>query len=300
MNPLSPVRSGRHPRRHVPRHRPDLRGHRRRSRAAAGLRREGPHRRHDRQCRSPRAFAKLLAVHIEDALVAEAVRRYRSLSQAILLPRARALVVPRRRGRARNGSPRTGHQCWGSRPPGPRPSAEALLEAGRPRRPTSRPWSGRTEVSRPKPLSRKAAISPWRSSAPYAASTVVIGDTTDDLLMARAGRQCAPSPSPTASTTRAELAPGRSELHRRRPPLRRRHPRRRPRPALLPCAPTCGSPSATAPPAAVESITGRELQAYLLRALHRTLARRGGAPPRVAARKRAGSSTGPPSGAAHA
>jgi len=129
-----------------------------------------------------RAFAKLLAVHIEDALVAEAVRRYRSLSQAILLPRARALVFP---GVAEGLARLTAHGIMlGVATSRTQASAEALLEAAG----LDGHFAavvGADRVSRPKPYPESGHLAMALVGAD-AASTVVIGDTTDDLLMARA------------------------------------------------------------------------------------------------------------------
>lgn len=128
------------------------------------------------------AFAKLLAIRSGDPLAAEAVRRYQSLSKAILLPRARALVFPGvEEGLSRLAAHGIALAVATSKV---QASAEALLEAAG----LDRHFAavvGADRVARPKPYPDCGHLAMALVGA-GPSSTVMVGDTTHDLLMARA------------------------------------------------------------------------------------------------------------------
>lgn len=128
------------------------------------------------------AFAGLLDIQRKDERVGQAVRRYQELFRDLVLPRAQALVFPgvvqglaalRDSGFALAVAT-SKHQA----------SAEALLRAAA-LRDAFDVVVGADQVSRPKPDPESARLVFRLLGAP-AGRPVMVGDTTHDLLMARA------------------------------------------------------------------------------------------------------------------
>jgi phosphoglycolate phosphatase len=128
------------------------------------------------------AFGKLMGLPPDDAGVVEAVRRYQALSKEILLPQARGLVFPGVvEGLERLASRGIVLAVATSKV---QASAEALLEAAG-LAGFFHAVVGADRVPRPKPYPDSGLLAmDLAGAAPEA--TVMVGDTTHDLLMAHA------------------------------------------------------------------------------------------------------------------
>jgi phosphoglycolate phosphatase len=128
-----------------------------------------------------RAFADLLAVAVDDRLVACCVAEYQILFRELILPRAAALVFP---GVA-DGLSTLAHQGFALAVATSKfyASAHALLEAAGLREHFS-VVVGADQVTTPKPHPEMGLVVMQRLGIPPERS-VMVGDTTHDLIMAR-------------------------------------------------------------------------------------------------------------------